>query len=47
MNTIKVVHDHTIYIESNVNTSEYAKEINYSSERRDVIQHQLQTKPNI
>ena len=46
MNTIKVVLDHTIYIKSNVKTSEYAEEINYSSERRDDIQHQLQAKSN-
>ena len=46
MNTKKVVHDHTIYIESNVKTSEYAEEINYSRERRADIQHQLQAKPN-
>ena len=46
MNTIKVLHDHTINNKSNVKTSEYAEEINYSSERRADIQHQLQAKPN-
>ena len=33
MNTVKVVLDHTIYIKSNVKTSEYTEEINYSSDR--------------
>ena len=46
MNTVKVVLDHTIYIKSNVKTSEYAEEINYSRERRTDIQHQLQAKSN-
>ena len=46
MNTIKVVLDHTINIESNVTTSEYAEEQKLLKRRRADVQHQLQAKSN-